>query len=168
MPDDQCRLCGRPVDDHDQHVRFTLPDPVLADPVFADPGGESIPEVWMSHPTPHESVLMRSAPAGAFMRALLPIRLVGGHTLTYGVWLGIHLDDLRKVRAVWWEPQYRDLRVTGRLANAIAPWGLLGAPVEAAVRDPDQTPYCDRSDDPDLQSVLHDEWPHDVVPAAAG
>lgn len=144
-------------------MRFTLPDPVLA-----DPGREGDPGLWMSHPTPHESVLMEAAGAGAFMRALLPIRLVGGYTLTYGVWVGIHPDDLPMVRAVWWEPRYRDLRVTGRLANAITPWGLLGAPVEAAVRDPDQTPYCDRSADPALARVLADEWPHDVVPAAAG
>lgn len=121
----------------------------------------------MSDATPIESVLMQVVPAGAFMRALLPIRLSGGHTLTYGVWLGIHPDDLQSIHSLWWEPEYRDLRVTGRLANAIPPWGLLGAAVEAVVRDVDQTPYCDRSDHPDLHRVLHDEWPHEPILVAA-
>jgi hypothetical protein len=43
---------------------------------------------------------------------------------------------------VWWEPEYRELRLSGWLANAIPPWGMLSAPVEAVVRDPDETPYC--------------------------
>jgi hypothetical protein len=42
--------------------------------------------------------------------------------------------------------------------------GLLGTLVDTVVRDPDETPYCDRSDDPDLDRVLHSEWPHDVLP----
>jgi hypothetical protein len=72
------------------------------------------------------------------------------------------------VFAAWWESEYRDLRITGWLANAIPPWGVLAAPVEVVVRDPDETPYCDRSADPQLDRVLRDEWPDDVVLTAVG
>jgi hypothetical protein len=44
----------------------------------------------------------------------------------------------------------------------------LTAPVETVVRDPDETPYCDHSTDPQLDRVLHDEWPHDLVLTAVG
>jgi len=69
---------------------------------------------------------------------------------------------------VWWEPEYRNLRFTGWLANAIPPWGMLGAPVEAVVRDPGQVPYCDRSEDPRFDRILREEWPHHLVLAAVG
>ena len=73
--------------------------------------------------------MMQVPPFGAFVRALLPIRLTGGHKLTYGVWVGVHPDDLQRTFAVWWEPEYQDLRLDGRLANSVKPWGMLGAPV---------------------------------------
>jgi hypothetical protein len=160
---DSCPACGLPLDGHDRHIRFTLPDPV-----FDSPAREGAPDTWMSHDTARESVMMQVPAIGAFVRVLLPIKLAGGHTLTYGVWLGIDPRELESVYDVWWEPGYRDLRLTGRLANAIRPWGLLAAPVETVVRDPDETPYCDRSDDPGLDRVLRDEWPHELVldPAA--
>jgi hypothetical protein len=88
--------------------------------------------------------------------------------LTYGIWLGVDPRELQSIVAVWWEPEYRDLRLSGRLANAIRPWGLVAAPVETVVRDPDQTPYCDRSDDAELDLVLRGEWPHELVLTAAG
>ena len=163
MDTDVCPSCGRRLDLHDRHVRFTLPDPVLD-----VPGRETATGVWMSHGTARESVMMQVPAVGAFVRALLPIRLTGGHTLTYGVWLGVDPRELPTIFGVWWEPEYRDLTISGRLANVIKPWGLLAAPVEAVVRDPDETPYCDRSDDPDLDRVLHGEWPHELVLPAAG
>src|SRR4030095_119190 len=99
--------------------------------------------------------MMQVPAVGGLGRALLPIRLTAGHTLTYGVWLGIDPRGLRSIFDVWWEPEHRTLRLHVRLANAIRPWGMLAAPVEAVVRDPDETPYCDRSDNPELDHVLH-------------
>ena len=87
-----------------------------------------------------------------------------GHTLTYGVWLGVDPRKLRSIIDVWWAPEYRDLRLRGRLANAIQPWGLLGTPVDTVVRDPDETPDCDHSDDAHLDRVLRSEWPNGVMP----
>lgn len=77
---------------------------------------------------------------GAFVGALLPIRLVGGHTVTYGVWAGIHPAELQRVFGIWWEPEYQNLRLEGVLANSIAPWGLLGAPVGLLVPRPPAHP----------------------------
>jgi hypothetical protein len=53
--------------------------------------------------------------------------------------------------------------MAGWLANAVRPWGLLGTAVQTVVRDPDETPYCENSSDPQLNRVLHEEWPHDLV-----
>ena len=156
-----CPSCGRSVDEHDRHVRFTLPDPVLE-----LPERERTPGSWMTGQTARESVLMQFPPVGAFVRALLPVRLSGGHMLTFGVWLAVDPGDLQQIAKVWLRPEYQELVVTGRLANAVPPWGLLTAPVQAIVRDPDETPYCDSSAEPELDRVLHDEWPHDVVLAA--
>ena len=94
---------------------------------------------------------------------LLPIRLTGGFSLTYGLWLEVSPDDLLSTYDVWDDPSYADLRLTGRLGNAVLPWGLLGAPVATVVRDPDTTPYCASSPDETLNRVLTDEWDHDLV-----
>jgi hypothetical protein len=153
-----CTTCGRPTDAHDRHIRFQLPTPI-----FDLPDWEQLPGLWMSHETPNKSVMLQADGYGAFIRALLPIRLEGGHRLTYGVWIGVHPAQLQEAFAVWWGdgPAYLDLRLDGRLANQIEPWGLLGAPVVATVRDPDETPYCATSDDPLLTRVLSETWPHD-------
>jgi hypothetical protein len=163
VENDACGMCGAARDLHEQHVRYTLPDPVLA-----APERDSTPGTWLSHDTPRESVFMQVPGVGAFVRALLPIALAGGGSLTYGVWTGVDPAELRDIMAVWFEPEYRDLRVQGWLANTVQPWGLLSAPVELAVRELDYTPYCDSSTDPALDRVLHDEWDHDLVLRAAG
>lgn len=107
--------------------------------------------------------MMQIPGIGAFVRALLPVHLTGGHTVTYGVWVAIDPQELRRVFAVWWEPEYRDLRLDGALANSIPPWGLLAASVTLTVRDPQQTPYCSQSQDPRLSRVLSDQWPHEDI-----
>ena len=112
--------------------------------------------------------MMQVPGVGAFIRALLPVALSGGFTVTFGVWLAVHPDELRRAFAIWWEPEYETLALDGRLANAVPPWGLLAAPVRAVVRDPNQTPYCDSSIDERLAAVLTNEWPHDLVLDAIG
>jgi hypothetical protein len=77
----------------------------------------------MSHATARESVMMQIPNVGAFVRALLPVRLSGGDSVTFGVWLAIdpRHDALRKLATVWWnDDEYRDLKIEGWLANAIA------------------------------------------------
>lgn len=151
-------MCGRPVDTHDRHVRFRLPEPVLT-----SPGQEKVPGSWLSHESPETSVMMQVPSIGAFVQALLPVSLTGGHTVTYGVWVAIDPQELQRVFAVWLEPAYGDLRLDGALANSIRPWGLLAASVSLAVRDPQHTPYCSGSQDPRLSRVLSEQWPHDDI-----
>jgi hypothetical protein len=76
--------CGRPLDLHDRHVRFVLPDPGLA-----LPDRESTTGTWMSHGSAQDSVMMQVPNVGAFVRALLPVKLTEGRTVTFGVWLAI-------------------------------------------------------------------------------
>jgi hypothetical protein len=157
----ECSSCGRPLVEHNRHVRFTLPDPVLD-----TPEQERTPGTWMSHANAYESVMMQVPDVGAFVRALLPIRLTDGHAITFGVWIAIDPAHLQPVFTTWWEPAYQDLRMAGWLANAISPWGLLSAPVQTVVRNADETPYCDSSSNLQLDRVLHEEWPHDLILAA--
>jgi hypothetical protein len=146
------------LDAHDRHVRFRFPSPVL------DRSQDGLPDgTWLSHEDPGTSVMMQVPGVGAFVRALLPVQLTGGHTVTYGVWVGIHPDDLQRAFGVWWQPEYTGLTVDGALANALQPWGLLAAPVRLAVRDSEQTPYCVHSPDPLLSRVLTETWPHPEI-----
>jgi hypothetical protein len=152
------------VSDHNRHVRFSLPDPVLE---LAE--RETTPGTWMSHDTARESVMMQIPNLGAFVRALLPVRLRGGDSVTFGLWIEIDPRDhaLRKLFDLWWEDdKYRHLMIQGWLANAVAPWGLLGAPVTATVRDVQEAPYCVESPDETLTRVIVEEWDHDFVLAA--
>jgi hypothetical protein len=159
VPFDACPTCGLPVENHDRDVRFTLPDPVLG---LVDAGG--LPEgSWLSHDDPDESVMLLVPELGAFVRCLLPLRLEGGHTITFGVWVGVSSEDLQRAWSVWWEPEYADLELTGVLANALPGVDVLAAPVVVRVRDAEETPYVDSSSDTLLAQVLADEWPHAQV-----
>ena len=161
MSTTDCPTCGLPLSEHERDLRFGLPDPVLDLPDREQTAG-----TWMSHGTPTASVMMEVPGAGAFVRVLLPVTLTGGYSVTYGVWLGIHPEDLRRTFDAWSEPAYQDLRLEGRLANAVPPFGLLAAPLIATVRDVDETPYCTESSDAELHRVLTEEWDHATVLAS--
>jgi hypothetical protein len=158
MDEQRCAMCGGPLDAHNRQIRFRLPEPVLD-----IAGREHVPGAWLSHESPEASVMMQIPGAGPFVRALLAVRLMGGYAVTYGVWVGVHPDDLQRAFRVWWEPDYKNLRLEGALANSIPPGGLLAAPVTLAVKDPEHTPYCVSSSDPALSRILGEEWPHEDV-----
>jgi hypothetical protein len=63
----------------------------------------------------------------------------------------------------WWAPSYSELVLDGFIGNHVFPWDVLGKPVRAVVRNPDETPYLDSSTDHEVTHVLHDTWPHDYV-----
>ena len=112
-----CASCGRPLDQHDRHVRFRLPDPVLA-----TNDQEHAPGVWMNDADPEKSVMMQVPDLGPFVRALLPVRLTAGHTVTFGVWVSVQPDDLQRAFASWWS------QLLWRPSRRIAPsWFSLGA-----------------------------------------
>jgi hypothetical protein len=136
-------------------VRFRLPDPVLA-----------LPEHERAARTWETEAMMQVEGVGAFVRTLLPVRLTGGHQVTFGVWLGVRPEDLQRAFREWWAPTYPELVLDGVVANHVPPWGLFAQPARAVVRDPDEAPYLDSSADPELDRVLSDEWPHETVLAA--
>ncbi|HVT20049.1 MAG TPA: DUF2199 domain-containing protein [Mycobacteriales bacterium] len=153
-----CPTCDRPLDRHDRNIRFRLPDPVQE-----TIEQEKAPGAWMSHVDAQTSVMMQIPGVGPFLRALIPVALTGGHTVTFGVWLLVDPDDLQLAARIWQTPQYTDFAVEGWLANSLPGWGLLGKPVKAAVRKREHTPYCVDSSDPVLAAVLTQEWRHDPV-----
>lgn len=157
-----CALCGRSATAHGQDPRFVLPDRVAE-----LPDREYTPGIAMTGETAEDSVLLKTGSEG-FIRATLPVRLVGGLTVQYGLWVEISPLALERAFEVWTEPGYGDLRLAGRLANAIPPWGLLDAAVQVAVGDPAELPVCVGSTDPELRKVLAGEFDHDFVLGAVG
>lgn len=153
-----CRQCGRPLSEHNRHVRFRLPDPVAA---LSD--WEQTEGLWSTHPDPNVAVMMQVPNVAPFIRCMLPVTLTGGYGITFGVWVAVHPDDLQRAFAVWWSDDYVHLQLSGHLASALPGWGLLRAPVVAKVQHPDETPYITASDDDELARVLHDVWAHDEV-----
>ena len=119
-----CPSCGRSLDEHDRHIRFGVPEPVL-----------SIPEEARAALTWGNDVLMRVEGIGGFVRILVPVKLSGGYTVTYGAWLSVESDDLRRAWEVWTKPSYEQLRLRGVLANMLPGWEseTYAKPVEAAV-----------------------------------
>lgn len=155
-----CPTCGRPLEHHNRHVRYRLPDPVVA---LREQEGSTA--TWMSHEDANSSVMMQVPGAGPFCRALLPVLLEGGYTVHFGVWIGIHPADLQRAFAVWWSPEYTDLKLVGVLANDLPKFGGLGSPVRLAVLDPDHTPTVVDSTAAGLAEVLRREWHHeDLLP----
>jgi hypothetical protein len=157
----ECAMCGRPTDSHTRNIRFTLPDPVAVTELR-----DQAPGTWMSHLDATTSVMMQVDGIGAFVRALLPVQLEDGGSVTFGVWLAVHPHALQQISQVWDTAEYMSLVIEASLANSVPPWGLLAAPVRAVVRDRRHTPYCDSSPDETLSRVLSEAWPHETVLAA--
>lgn len=155
VPSTTCPTCGRTLDAHNQHVRFQLPDPVLA-----IPAEERATRTW------DNEVMMQVEDLGAFVRCLLPVSLEDGYRLTFGLWLAVPPAEMHRALNEWWAPSYKDLVLDGFVANDVQPWGLLRKPARAVVRNPDETPYLDNSEDHVMAHVLADTWPHDFVMAA--
>ncbi|HEY7138869.1 MAG TPA: DUF2199 domain-containing protein [Methylomirabilota bacterium] len=154
MTEQRCPTCGRLLDEHRRHLRFRLPQPVLE-----VPEGERAERTWGN------DVLMQVREVGSFVRVLVPVRLTGGYTVTYGAWLFVRPEDLRHAWEVWWTPEYAQLRLAGLLANMLPAWEshTYGKPLAIAVRDPESAPYAVDSSDDFMRRVLQDEWPHEPI-----
>ena len=153
-----CPTCGRPLNEHDRHIRFGVPEPVL-----------SIPKEDRSGLTWGNDVLMQVKGVGGFVRILVPVRLTGGYTVTFGAWLSVDSPDLRRAWEVWHDnASYKELRLQGVLANMLPGWEdeTYIKPVETAVLDVEHTPYAVDSTDEFMRRVIKDEWPHELVLAA--
>ncbi|WP_459982139.1 DUF2199 domain-containing protein [Nocardioides sp. AN3] len=154
----QCASCGHQVDEHDRDVRFRLPDVIAA-----LPDQEASDGIRMDDPDPNRADMIDTKQFGSFFRSLVQVRLSGGYSITYGVWVNVDFDDLGRALAVWNEPDYADLRMTGTLANAIEPWEVLGSSVTLGVLDVDEMPCVVDSSDDTLRAVVSREWDHGPV-----
>lgn len=154
VPSEACAICGRPKDEHNRHLRFRLPEPAL-----------ELPEAERASRTWGNDVLLQIQGLGAFVRILVPVHLTGGYTITFGAWLGVHPDDLRKAHDVWLTESYRDLALDGRLANMLPPWEsqTIAQPLRAVVQDSEALPVAVDSTDSFLHRVLTEEWPHEEI-----
>ncbi len=156
---DGCPTCGRSLADHDRHLRFPLPQPVLDIPEFLRPDLS-----WGN------DAFLNAEGVGGFVRVLVPVRLEGGHRIVFATWLGVHAPDLKRAYDAWDSPDYPTFEVAGAVANALPPFEdrTLERPAVARVLDPDHPPYVVSSTDPGLTAVLTTEWPHELVLAALG
>lgn len=152
-----CPTCGRPLDEHNRHLRFKLPQPVL-----------EVPEHERASRTWGNDVLMQVQGVGAFVRVLVPVKLTGGYSVTFGSWLSVSPKDLKHAYEIWWTPEYANLRLRGELANMLPGWETetYAKPLEVVVLDRDAVPHAVASSDAFLHEVLSDEWPHEAVLAA--
>ena len=158
VSDQTCPQCGRPLDQHNRHIRFRLPDPVLS-----SPEQDRVARAWKTDDDPSKAVMMQIPNIGPFVWCLLPVHLSEGFSVTFGVWMAVHPDELQRIARVWHAPEYSDLKFDCWIANEIPRFGLLGTPASAAVRDPDATPYIETSTDTKLREVLTKEWPHEDI-----
>jgi hypothetical protein len=147
-----CSCCQAPLDPDDFDIRSEYPDPIL------QLSEEERAALWGGRN------MIRADGIGAFVRCLMPVRLVGGGRITYSAWLSVEREDLRHAHSVWREPAYADLTLAGTIANAIQPWpGIFGEPATAEVRDADSLPYLAGAEGTLLWRVLNEEWDRDEV-----
>lgn len=155
MGDDRCcDECGRaPLPRYERDVAFRLPDPVLAIPGRRDPPAD---QIWQTE--------FMQAGGEWFVRALMPVPLSGGYSLTFGVWIGLSPEEFTRATMVWSDPVlYPTYAADGYLANALPIWGLFRAPVRIEARREDERPVVVSSPDPTAERVLGEEWDHAFV-----
>lgn len=154
MPDHPpgCSCCGSPLDPIDLNIRSALPDPILR----LSP--QQSATAW------GDRNFQQADGVGAFIRCLMPVRLVGQGTVTYSVGLSVHPDQMRQAYEDWDTPAYAGLRLHGVVANAVKPWpALFGARARAEVRDINTLPYLVAEEGGLLSRVLTHEWDRDDV-----
>jgi hypothetical protein len=151
-------VCGRAWGEHTTDLQFGLPDEVLnhLDEVVD-------PTAWMSGRTPSESDLLCLPPFGAYLRALLPVRVEGGGVLTYGLWVKVAAEKFDNLRVVWPSPDYATVRTVGVLANKLPFQHAIYADVTVEVVDPNRKPVVTSSADTWTQELIDTELPHSFI-----
>jgi hypothetical protein len=128
-------------------MRYQLPDELFA----LDESARV--DVWQS---PQDRADLATFRDRGFVRVLIPVHLDDDSSVTFGGWLEVSHEDMVRVFRTWWSDAYRELRVEGRLANALPPWGaaVLGRAGAAEVLIDSQIPYVVSSTDPLFVDVL--------------
>ena len=151
MSNPACAYCGRTLDEHDRHIRYSLPDSLFA---LKDP---------------EKAAIKVDTPGAAnfagygdrlFIRTLVPVHLDDGSSVTFGAWLEVQEPDFRRAVESWNASSYADLSFKGQLANAIPPWRelVMGRECHARTLIDDAIPYVVSSSDDLMSRVLHDSW----------
>jgi len=123
-----CPCCGDALDAGDPRFNLPVPDPV-ADLLSR---GQDDRILFMS------DLMVATDVIGAFTRALLPVRLTDGRTVTFGVWISIDGETYRYISELGRDgsdEEYATMRFDGLLASSLEPWGrkILRAEVSVAV-----------------------------------
>jgi len=141
----QCGCCGAEISSTSRiDYRLNRPEALIG-----------LPSEQLGAPT---GGLLVGPDGASYIRCLLPVRLTGGTELVFGAWMQISKVDAMYAHAVWNnDGEYKNLRVSGRFANFIAPWDLLGTHAEAAVLNADELPYYTS------HPLLDREWDRDEV-----
>ncbi|MFD9124765.1 DUF2199 domain-containing protein [Kitasatospora sp. NPDC059571] len=129
-----CSCCTGGPDPADPRFNLSLPDPV-AD--LLERGQQDAIRFA-------SDLMVATSTIGAFTRALLPVRLTDGRTVTFGVWVSIDRDTYARVSELGrdgTDEEYRTMRFDGLLASSPEPWGrrILRAEVSAGI--PADSPY---------------------------
>ncbi|MGH7686783.1 MAG: DUF2199 domain-containing protein [Candidatus Dormibacteria bacterium] len=146
----RCPDCGREVDGLDREVTFGVPDEVYA----------LSPETRRARVVQTGKSFLLFDGERCFLRVLLPVTLDIGHEFRFGVWIEVSQADFKRAWSVWDDPAYLDLRVDGRLANAVPPWrdAVLGADCSARPRNQSDALFIDESSQPILEGILSTPW----------
>jgi len=149
-----CPSCSWPLEHHTQDLRLLYPDEIA---------GWSASD--LSERVDTNDTFMRVNNDRYFIRSILPVHLTGGHLIAFAVWVQVTVDDLTAAAPNWDTPDYADLRLTGYLANTLAPFPNLqaGASVETEVKHLDELPYISVSTNPLLKQILETDWDHATV-----
>ena len=150
-----CACCGIAADPHGRPFSIVFEQPDVISQIEPE-----LLDTWGSDP------FIAVKNVGFFVRVILPVQLSDGYSVAFGTWLEVDSDDFREAWKVWNAPEYTGLTMEGYVANEIAPWNQFPhALVRAIVRDAEQVPFLESSDDPLFTRILGDTLPHaEVLP----
>ncbi|MFS8101956.1 hypothetical protein LFM09_32990 [Lentzea alba] len=104
---------------------------------------------------------------GAATRVILPISLDTGHTVTLGVWVAPHDPDTMTRTAREGGAAWVGYRFTGTLLNAVEPWPeVIHTELTAQGFADGELARVVDAENPLLQRVLTEKWPHQAVVGA--
>jgi hypothetical protein len=142
-----CATCGVALPDLPLDFAYSLPDCVFA----------LLPE----ERSPRCNADFAELGERKFVRGLLPVPVQGSEEFRYGVWLEVDADTFQRVLRSWNDPDtFRTLTFSGRLANAVEPFGAttLGVEVEVATRGENARPFVVRSRADWLERLITGGW----------
>lgn len=146
-PGCKCALCGAVVHDPPLDYAYRLPDCVFALPA--------------EHRSSRCNEDFAELGDRRFVRGLLPVPVEDTEEFRYGLWLEVDAATFERVIRAWNDPvAYRALTFSGRIANALPPFGVrsLDVLVDLATRDEKSRPFVVRAQEPWLEELLERGW----------